>query len=92
MIRSGLSEAYTRSCWLQRVFVAKKKSEVVDERPVARPASRRLRLGLLAQRVLLVAVMVGIWWLSSLSVPHYILPRPTRVWEALQLITGNGDL
>src|SRR5207245_10679078 len=42
--------------------------------------------------VLLVAVMVGIWWLSSLSVPHYILPGPTRVWEALQLITGNGDL
>jgi len=72
--------------------VAKKKSEVVDERPVARPASRRLRLGLLAQRVLLVAVMVGIWWLSSLSVPHYILPGPTRVWEALQIITGNGDL
>ncbi len=89
MIRPGL---YTQSCWLQRVFVAKKKSEVVDERPVARPASRRLRLGLLAQRVLLVAVMVGIWWLSSLSVPHYILPGPTRVWEALQIITGNGDL
>ena len=92
MIRSGLSEAYTRSCWLQRVFVAKETSEVVDERPVVRPASRRLRLGLLAQRVLLVAVMVGIWWLSSLSVPHYILPGPTRVWEALQIITGNGDL
>ena len=92
MIRSGLSGAYTRSCWLQRVFVAKETSEVVDERPVARPASRRLRLGLLAQRVLLVAVMVGVWWLSSLSVPHYILPGPTRVWEALQIITGNGDL
>ena len=90
--RSWLSGAYTRSCWLQRVFVAKETSEVVDERPVARPASRRLRLGLLTQRVLLVAVMVGVWWLSSLSVPHYILPGPTRVWEALQLITGNGDL
>jgi NitT/TauT family transport system permease protein len=84
--------AYTRSCWLQRVFVAKETSEVVDERTVVRPASRRLRLGLLTQRVLLVAVMVGIWWLSSLSVPHYILPGPTRVWEALQIITGNGDL
>ena len=90
--RSWLSGAYTRSCWLQRVFVAKETSEVVDERTVARLASRRLRLGLLAQRVLLVAVMVGVWWLSSLSVPHYILPGPTRVWEALQLITGNGDL
>jgi len=72
--------------------VAKETSEVVDERTVARLASRRLRLGLLAQRVLLVAVMVGVWWLSSLSVPHYILPGPTRVWEALQIITGNGDL
>ena len=90
--RSWLSGAYTRSCWLQRVFVAKETSEVVDERTVARLASRRLRLGLLVQRVLLVAVMVGVWWLSSLSVPHYILPGPTRVWEALQLITGNGDL
>ncbi len=90
--RSWLSGAYTRSCWLQRVFVAKETSEVVDERTVARLASRRLRLGLLAQRVLLVAVMVGVWWLSSLSVPHYILPGPTRVWEALQIITGNGDL
>ena len=90
--RSWLSGAYTRSCWLQRVFVAKETSEVVDERTVVRPASRRLRLGLLAQRVLLVAVMVGVWWLSSLSVPHYILPGPTRVWEALQIITGNGDL
>ena len=72
--------------------MAKETSEVVDERTVARLASRRLRLGLLAQRVLLVAVMVGVWWLSSLSVPHYILPGPTRVWEALQIITGNGDL
>jgi len=90
--RSWLSGAYTRSCWLQRVFVAKETSEVVDERTVARLAFRRLRLGLLAQRVLLVAVMVGVWWLSSLSVPHYILPGPTRVWEALQIITGNGDL
>ena len=93
MIRDlGSVGHYTRSCWLQRVFVAKETSEVVDERTVARPASRRLRLGLLAQRVLLVAVMVGVWWLSSLSVPHYILPGPTRVWEALQIITGNGDL
>ena len=92
MIRSGLSGAYIWSCWLQRVFVAKETSEVVDERPVVRPASRRLRFGLLAQRVLLVAVMVGVWWLSSLSVPHYILPGPTRMWEALQIITGNGDL
>src|SRR5947207_14090095 len=88
--RSWLSGAYTRSCWLQRVFVAKETSEVVDERTVARLASRRLRLGLLAQRVLLVAVMVGVWWLSSLSGPHYILPGPTRVWEPRTLISSTG--
>jgi NitT/TauT family transport system permease protein len=51
-----------------------------------------LRLDLLIQRFLLGAVFLGLWWLSSLSVPHYILPGPDRVWDALKLITGNGDL
>jgi NitT/TauT family transport system permease protein len=67
-------------------------AEGVDEKPLARTASRRLRLDLVTQRVMLVAVMVSVWWLSSLSVPHYILPGPARVWEALRLIIGNGDL
>src|SRR5947207_16017625 len=87
--RSWLSGAYTRSCWLQRVFVAKETSEVADERTVARLASRRLRLGLLVQRVLLVAVMVGVWWMLSLSVPPYILPAPELVRAAVQIITGT---
>lgn len=39
-----------------------------------RSASRGLRLDLLVQRIVLVAVLLGIWWLLSLSVPHYILP------------------
>ncbi len=67
-------------------------TEVVDDRLLLRPAPRRLRLDLIVQRLVLVAVIVGIWWLFSLSVPHYILPGPTRVWEALKLIAGNGDL
>src|SRR5918993_1246152 len=54
--------------------------------------SRRLRFDLLLQRVVLVASLIGIWWLFSLSVPHYILPGPRRVWDALQLIIANGDL
>jgi len=54
--------------------------------------SRRLRLGLVGQRLALAAAMIGLWWLSSLSVPHYILPGPARVWDALQLIERNGDL
>ena len=53
---------------------------------------QRLRLDLVTQRLALVAVVGGLWWLSSLSVPHYILPGPTRVWDALRLIIANGDL
>jgi NitT/TauT family transport system permease protein len=67
-------------------------TEVVHPQALRRPASRVLRLDLLIQRFLLGAVFLGLWWLSSLSVPHYILPGPDRVWDALKLITGNGDL
>ena len=67
-------------------------AELTEERALVRPISRKLRLDLLTQRIVLVAVFVGVWWLSSLSVPHYILPGPARVWEALQLIVRNGDL
>jgi NitT/TauT family transport system permease protein len=52
----------------------------------------RLRLDLIVQRLALAAAGVVVWWVSSLSVPHYILPGPARVWEALRLIAANGDL
>jgi NitT/TauT family transport system permease protein len=52
----------------------------------------RRRLGLIVQRLALAAAALAFWWLSSLSVPHYILPGPPRVWEALRLIAANGDL
>jgi NitT/TauT family transport system permease protein len=52
----------------------------------------RLRLDLIVQRLALAAAGIVLWWLSSLSVPHYILPGPARVWEALRLIAANGDL
>jgi NitT/TauT family transport system permease protein len=67
-------------------------TEVADERILQRGPAQRLRLDLAVQRVALVVGMVGLWWLLSLSVPHYILPGPTRVWAALKLIAGNGDL
>jgi NitT/TauT family transport system permease protein len=72
--------------------VAKESSEVINDKASTRPLSQRLRLDLVAQRLALVAVAGGVWWLSSLSVPHYILPGPTRVWDALRLIIANGDL
>src|SRR5688572_2924929 len=58
-------------------------TDAVDEPLLPHPAPRRLRLDLIVQRLALVAAFVGIWWLLSLSVPHYILPGPARVWEAL---------
>ena len=67
-------------------------TEVADERILQQAAAHRPRLDLALQRLALVTAMVGLWWLASLTVPHYILPGPTRVWEALKLIAGNGDL
>jgi NitT/TauT family transport system permease protein len=64
----------------------------MDTRLPAQPLARRLRLGLIGQRLALVAVVVAVWWFASLRVPHYILPGPARVWDALQLIAENGDL
>jgi NitT/TauT family transport system permease protein len=72
--------------------VATNSSDGIDTESLAQPLSRRLRLDLIGQRLALAAVVIGIWWLSSLSVPHYVLPGPRRVWDALHLIAGNGDL
>lgn len=72
--------------------MAETSSKLLAEPLPAQPLSRKLRLDLIGQRILLVAALISIWWLGSLSVPHYILPGPGRVWDALQLISGNGDL
>jgi NitT/TauT family transport system permease protein len=67
-------------------------TEAVADSPWTRSNSGRLRFDLLLQRIVLVTSLIGIWWLFSLSVPHYILPGPARVWQALSLIAANGDL
>lgn len=65
---------------------------VLENRIHARTPARRWRADLVVQRVALVAILVGVWWLVSLPLPHFILPGPPRVFEALELIAGNGDL
>ena len=72
--------------------MAHESSEVIADRLPAEPFARKLRLDLVVQRLVLVAAAVVLWWLSSLSMPHYILPGPGRVWDALRLISANGDL
>ena len=65
---------------------------VLEDKIHLRTPSRKWRLGLIWQRAALVGVIVAIWWLVSLSLPHFILPGPPRVLEALKMISGNGDL
>jgi len=72
--------------------VAKEPNALIDDKSAGQSLFSRLRLDLIGQRLALAAAALGIWWLSSLSVPHYILPGPARVWDALRLIIANGDL
>jgi len=66
--------------------------EVLESRIHARGPTRLLRLDLLLQRLALVGAILGVWWLLALGMPHYILPGPVRVWQALAQISANGDL
>src|SRR5919109_1311129 len=79
-------------CAGDRLVATRHMSDVVDETLLLQPATRRFRLDLAAQRLVLVVLVVGAWWLLSLSVPHYILPGPKRVWDALRVIVDNRDL
>lgn len=65
---------------------------VLETRIHARAPARQWRLDLVAQRAALVALIFGIWWLASLRMPHYVLPGPERVLEALGRISANGEL
>jgi glutathione S-transferase len=55
-------------------FVAQESTGFIDDKLLAQPLSRRLRLDLIGQRLALAAAIIGIWWLSSLSVPRTYCP------------------
>ena len=59
---------------------------------VARKLPRRIRYDLVAQRLALLGLFIGAWWLYSLGEPHFKFPGPPRVYEAFKVILGNGDL
>jgi NitT/TauT family transport system permease protein len=65
---------------------------VLEEGIHAAGPARKWRSGLVLQRLALLAVIVAVWWLLSLSLPHFILPGPPRVMQALSMISANGDL
>jgi NitT/TauT family transport system permease protein len=65
----------------------------VLEQQIHAPApARKWRLDLIAQRLALVAIIVGVWWVASLPLPHFVLPGPPRVFEALTALSASGDL
>ena len=65
---------------------------VLEQQIHAVTPPRKWRSDLVLQRLALVAIVVAIWWIASLGTPHFILPGPPRVFEALKLISANGDL
>ena len=67
-------------------------TEFTDTKSPPRATPRRIRYDLLVQRLALVGIILGIWWIFSLRIPHYIQPGPPRVYDAFKLILDNGDL
>ena len=65
---------------------------VLEQRIHARGPARKWRPDLIVQRLALVGFVVAIWWVISLSMPHFIFPGPPRVLSALAAISANGDL
>lgn len=66
--------------------------EVLESKIHAPMPRRGLRGSVVLQRIALVAFLVAVWWLLALRVPHYVLPGPARVWDALKLISSSGTL
>ena len=65
---------------------------VLEQRIHAPAPARKWRPDLIAQRLALVGIIIAAGWIASLSMPHFIMPGPPRVWEALKMLSGSGDL
>ncbi len=64
----------------------------MTEQPAIATHAGGARYALIGKRAALLAILLGIWWLLSQRYPHYVLPGPVRVYDALNLIIDNGDL
>ncbi len=65
---------------------------LTDIAPRIRARNRTSRISLAGQRIGLVAVIVAVWWIVSLGLPHFVLPGPPRVFKALLALAASGDL
>jgi NitT/TauT family transport system permease protein len=66
--------------------------KVLEQGIHAAAPTRQWRVSLVAQRLALVGVIVAAWWAISLGLPHFIMPGPPRVMQALASLSGSGDL
>jgi NitT/TauT family transport system permease protein len=58
----------------------------------AAAAARPARVPVVVQRLALALLLLALWWLISLAVPPYVLPRPERVFTRIVQLSQNGDL
>ena len=65
---------------------------VLEQQIHAAVPTRKWRVDLVLQRTALILLLIGAWWLISLPLPHFVLPGPPRVFDALRAISANGDL
>ncbi len=64
---------------------------------MSEPASPRLgggprRSRIVLQRIALLGLLLGLWWIAGLTSPPYIFPRPDRVFERVVELAQSGDL
>src|ERR1700731_3465378 len=59
---------------------------------VVAAAGRPGRVPVVAQRLALALLLLALWWLVSLAVPPYVLPRPDRVFARIVQLSQTGDL
>src|SRR5712692_4606837 len=53
---------------------------------------RSMRVPVFVQRLALALFLLALWWLISLAVPPYVLPRPERVFARIVQLSETGDL
>src|SRR5262249_58349192 len=66
--------------------------EAMTAAVTAAAAARPAGVPVVVQRLALALLLLALWWLISLAVPPYVLPRPERVFMRIVQLSQNGDL
>jgi NitT/TauT family transport system permease protein len=55
-------------------------------------SNRSGRVPVVVQRLALALIIIAVWWLVSLTVQPYVLPRPDRVFARIVQLSQTGDM